>query len=156
MLRWLVVLVFTSLLQAQTTHGYAYFAPGGATANGYTSMTLGLGFGGEARIARHIGAGAELGALGFTQSYPDSVMGVFSPNGYIHINGSKEAKFDPFVTGGYTLFFRYGNENLANFGGGLNYWATRRVGFLAEVRDHVTTQYDKVHFWGFRFGVTFR
>src|ERR1700759_4994245 len=97
-LRFLVVLGFTGLVHAQTTHGYAYFAPGGATANGYTSMTLSLGFGGEARLARHGGGGVGIGALGFVQSYPDSVMGVFSPNGYIHIKGSKEAKFDPFVT----------------------------------------------------------
>ena len=150
------ILGLTGLLQAQTSHGYAYIAPGGATANGYTSMTLNLGFGGEARIASHVGAGAELAALGFTRSYTDSVMGVFSPNGYLHIDGSKDAKFDPFVTAGYSLFFRSGHENLFNFGGGVNIWRHKHLGFKIEFRDHVSTNYDTIHFWGLRFGLTFR
>ena len=36
----------------------------------------------------------------------------------------KGAKFDPYVTGGYSLLFRYGTGNLVNFGGGVNIWRT--------------------------------
>ena len=43
--------------------------------------------------------------------------------------------------------------NAFNYGGGLNWWIGERVGLKFEIRD----QYgDSVHYWGMRFGVTFR
>jgi len=152
----IAALLLAASTEAQTSHGYAFLAPGGATANGYTAMTLNFGFGGEARILPHLGAGAELAALGFRQGFSNNVMGVFSPNGYLHFFGARGAKIDPYVTGGYSLFFRSGHENLANFGGGVNIWPSKRVGFQIEARDHVTTQYETIHFWGIRVGVNFR
>ncbi|MCU1236861.1 MAG: hypothetical protein JWP63_4828 [Candidatus Solibacter sp.] len=143
-------------VEAQTSHGYVFLAPGGATANGYTAMTLNPGIGGEARIVPHIGAGAELAGLGFREDFSSSIMGVFSSNGYFHFNGKKGAKIDPYLTGGYTLFFRYGHANLGNFGGGVNIWPSKHVGVKLEARDHVTTRYETVHYWGVRVGVNFR
>jgi hypothetical protein len=84
------------------------------------------------------------------------MMGVFSPNGYFHFNGNKDARIDPYVTGGYTLMFRYGTQNMGNFGGGVNFWPKRHLGFKVEVRDHVYSNYDTIHYWGVRAGVNFR
>ena len=151
-----LALAMTAPLMAQTSHGYVYFAPGGATSSGYTAMTVNLGFGGEARIVSHLGAGAEAGVLAFRQDFAGSVMGTVSPTGYVHLVGSKEAKIDPFIGGGYSLFFRNYHENLVHFGGGVNFWPKRHLGVKIEVRDHVNTRYNAIHFWGFRFGLAFR
>jgi hypothetical protein len=143
-------------LAAQPSHGYVFFTPGGASCCGHTSMTMQFGAGGEYVIKKGIGIGAEIGALGFTRQFGDTVMGTFSPNGYYHFVHGQDVKADPFVTGGYTLMFRSGHANLANFGGGMNYWFHPRLGARLEFRDHVNTTGSIVHFWGFRFGVAFR
>ena len=152
-------LLFSSLtgsLAAQPSHGYVFFAPGGVTCCHNSSMTLQFGAGGEAVLGKGLGVGAELGVLGTRQYFGDSAMGVFSPNGYYHFKHAKETKADPFVTGGYTLLFRSGHANLANFGGGINYWLHNRLGARLEVRDQLNTTGTIGHFWGVRFGLTFR
>lgn len=108
--------------------------------------------GGEGIIAKGIGAGAEIGAIGPTASLGDS-MAAISVNGYYHAIHGKDLRLDPFFTGGYSLFVREGHMNLANFGGGIHYWFSRHFGIRAEFRDHVTSY---ANFWGFRFGVSFR
>ena len=108
---------FTVAAFAGSSHGYVFLAPGGVTCCHNTSMTLQFGAGGEALLTKGIGAGAELGVLGERRYFGDTALGVFSPNGYYHFNRRKEGKADPFVTGGYTLLFRSGHANFANFGG---------------------------------------
>lgn len=143
-------------LQAQASNGYVFFAPGGLTCCGQTAMTLQFGVGGEVVLGKGIGVGAEIGAAGTRQHFGDSVVGVFSPNGYYHFAHGKDIKFDPFVTGGYTLIFRSGHANLFNLGGGLNYWFRTRLGGRLEFRDQVHTDGSSVHYWGVRFGLAFR
>jgi len=150
------VCVLAGPVYGQSTHGYVFAAPGGATSGVYTSMTLNFGVGVEARLAPHVGAGIEGGGLGFTDSFASSVMGVISPNGYFHFKGAKGARVDPYVTGGYTAMFRYENVSMFNVGGGVNIWPRQHLGLKLEVRDHVDTRYDTIHYWGFRFGLTFK
>ena len=142
-------------LWAQPSNGYLFFAPGGVSCCGHTAMTLHAGVGGEWVIGKGVGAGAEVGAVGIRESYGDSVVGVLSPNGYYHFVHGRDVKVDPFVTGGYTLMFRYGTANLFNFGAGLNYWVKHSLGFRMEFRDHVTTPGTAVHYWGVRLGLVF-
>ena len=118
------------VLQAQPSNGYVFVAPGGITCCGHTTMTLQCGVGGEGVLGKGIGVGAEVGAVGARQNFGDSVVGVFSPNGYYHFVHGKDIKTDPFVTGGYTLMFRSGHASLFNYGGGLNYWFRSRLGVL--------------------------
>jgi len=118
-------------------------------------MTLQFGLGGEAVLGKGVGIGAEIGAVGTREDFADSVVGVFSPNGYYHFVHRKE-KLDPFVTGGYTLMFRYGHINLFNFGGGVNYWFHQRLGARFEFRDQVHVDGSAIHYWGVRFGLSFR
>jgi len=138
--------------RAQRSHGYFFVAPGGT--NG--TATLHLGGGVEGGLGKGIGVGAELGALGPTRSF-DDVLGVFSANGYYHFFRDDGRKADPFVTGGYTLFFRSGTANLGNLGGGVNYWLGERIGLKIEFRDHIRTPgRGTLHFYGIRFGITVR
>ena len=145
----LIGLLLTVLASAQT-HGYAFFAPGGATSGGYTSGTSHIGVGGEGVFKNGIGIGAELGYLMFRRDI-ESGIGIASINGSYHFN--KDAKLVPFVTGGYSLAFRSGTGNLGNFGGGVNWWFRPKIGLKIEFRDHV---HSDLNLWSFRFGVTFR
>lgn len=142
-----LLLLLSSALFAQGSNGYFFIAPGGASG----SSTLHLGAGAEGRFARYFGAGAELGALGFTSAWGDSVVGVFSPGLYIH--PASDRQLDPYVTGGYTLMFRSGHENLGYIGAGLNWWFRRNLGLKLEFRDHL---HSSTSFWQFRFGIAFR
>jgi len=142
-------------LEAQPSNGYVFFAPGGVTCCHNTSMTLQFGVGGEAVLWKGIGAGAELSALGLRQYFSDTVMGVFSPNGYYHFRHEENIKADPFVTGGYSLLFRTGHANFANFGGGMTYWFHSHLGARFELRDQINTMGTIGHFWGVRFGLAF-
>ena len=140
----------------QSTHGYVFAAPGGATSGFYTSATLNFGIGMEARVVPHLGAGIEGSGLGFIDNFAGSIMGVISPNGYFHFKGAKAATVDPYVTSGYTLMFRYGSANIFNVGGGVNIWPREHLGLKVEIRDHIDARYDTIHYWGIRFGLAFR
>jgi hypothetical protein len=141
---------FSAPAAAQNTHGYAFVAPGAI--GGLT--TIHLGGGAEFALPSRIGAGLELGALGPAVSFED-VLAVLSLNGYYHFAPSTD-RFDPFVTAGYSMFFRTRTASLFNFGGGVNYWFLPRVGFKSEFRDHVRDSPGPSHYWGLRFGLTFR
>jgi hypothetical protein len=141
---------------AQRSNGYFFVAPGGSSGRS-TDATLHIGGGGEIVLGKGIGLGAEIGALGPTKEFSD-VFGVFSLNGYYHFSRSGQGrKLDPFVTGGYTLFFRTGRANLANVGGGVNYWFHDRIGLRLEFRDQIRTPGGgTLHFWNVRAGIAFR
>ncbi len=141
---------------AQSSNLYVFAAPGGATEGGYTDKTLHLGFGADGILWKGIGVNVEAGALAPPQYFGSEAVGTVSLNASFHLLRGPKHKFDPFLTTGYTLMFRNGTANLANFGGGTNYWFSRHVGARVEFRDHVYPSSPPVHFWGFRFGVAFR
>ncbi len=140
---------------AQRGNGYAFIAPGGATCCGTTQTTLHAGAGGEIALWKGLGAGVEVGALGPTDRLSNG-FGVASANGYYHLPGFSDRKWDPFVTGGYSFLWKMGHVNAANFGAGANYWLARHVGLRVEARDQVRTSGTAVNYWGVRFGVAFR
>ncbi len=151
----LIVGALAAVAYAQPSNVYLFFGPGGVTCCGHTDTILHAGLGGEAVLGAGLGFGAEIGAMGVSRYFVDSGFGVFSLNGYYHFVHGRGVKVDPFVTGGYTLFFRSGHADLFNVGGGLNYWFYRRLGFRVEVRDHVLTDGEAVHYWSVRFGLAF-
>ncbi len=150
-----LLLVFCATALAQSSAGYIFFAPGGVTSSGYTSGTYQIGGGGDVILGKGIGVGAEIGAIAPMESFA-AALGVFSPGVSYHFIHDKRRKIDPYVTGGYTLFFREGAENLFHFGAGTNYWFARHVGLRVEFRDQIYTQYRATHFWGIRLGVALR
>ncbi len=141
---------------AQHSNGYVFFAPGAIVGGGGGAMTFHLGGGGEGILGRGIGVGVELGALG-PRAFSDA-LGVLSANGYYHFRHGKHHKVDPFVTGGYSLFFRGGTMNMYNFGVGANYWFSDRLGFRLELRDQLGSWCGcyTANFPSLRFGLSLR
>ena len=141
---------------AQSGEGYrgqgqVFFAPG----RGLDTTTLHVGAGGEGFVYRGLAAGGEIGYLFPAQSFVYGA-GILSVNGSYHLNRRSNWVVSPFVTGGYSLAFRGDRVNLANFGGGLNYWLGKRTGLRLEVRDYIAPGYDTTHFVEFRIGLAFR
>ena len=152
-----LLLAFSFGAAAQYSHGYAFGAPGGISTRGANQATVHAGAGFDVLVWRKwVGFGAEAGYLTPTDSI-DSGVFVTSPNGYLHIPVDWDRRLDPFVTAGYSLFFRSSTRNLWNFGGGMNWWLADRWGLRFEVRDHVDSgSRSTVHYWNLRFGVSFR
>jgi hypothetical protein len=151
-----LMLTICGIAAAQSSSGYVYFAPGGATVSGQTAMTFQMGAGGDFILGKGIGLGAEIGAVGPRQNFGMGALGVLSPDLSYHFVRGKERTIDPYITGGYTMFFRGAIENLFNFGVGTNCWFASKVGLKVEFRDQVYTQGGTAQFWGLRLGVAFR
>jgi hypothetical protein len=134
--------------------GYAFAGPAAFTTDDDTLITYGVG--GEGLLAGKLGVGAEL--AGFARrGRLDYHYGTLSPNVSYHFLGAGPSrKFDPFVTGGYSLFFARGVASGFNAGGGVNYWFKERVGLRVEVRDHMVIPSDGFNIVSVRFGISFR
>ncbi len=143
---------------AQNTREYVFLAPGAETvlgSNGGTTHAYGAGGGAELLLGSHFGVGAEIGALAPGQGKASNTVGIFSVNSYGRLWRNK--RFDPFITGGYSLLFRDFTANGVNVGVGTNYWFRENIGLLLEGRDHLAKiQEVSTHFWEFRIGLTFR
>jgi|SRR5579864_9001945 len=134
------------------SHGYLVVAPGIAHADNDTLGLIHLGAGGEWMFKDGIGAGGEIGVVGRTDL---GAVGVASLNGYYHF--SRDRRLVPFVTGGYSSFFSFGSHvNLANVGGGVNYWYSDHFGIKLEFRDHFATGTNSANYAEFRFGFDFK
>jgi len=115
---------------------------------------LHFGGGGELYLYKGLGIGVEVGYLGATQDLGEGI-GIFSANGLYNFSRG-DRKVQPFVTGGYSLAFRSGTLNAINFGGGVHYWFSRKVGLRLEFRDHLSPSYADEHLWQGRIGFDFR
>jgi hypothetical protein len=146
-----LALITASAMMAQT-HGYVFVAPGVASASGDTAGLIHLGVGGEGVLPIGIGAGAEVGFMGRTNL---DVLDTASINGYYHFK--RNGSWAPFVTAGYSNFFTLtGSSNLANIGGGLNYWYRDHFGIKLEFRDHFSSGTNSANYAEFRFGFNFK
>lgn len=135
--------------------GYGFIAPGVVSDEG-SAATLHFGVGGEGLVYKGLGVGGEVGYLHPARGFSEG-FGIASANGSYHFReASASGKLVPFVTGGYSLFFRSDTANAVNFGGGINYWAGEHVGVRLEVRDHILTANGAAHYVGFRIGFAFR
>jgi hypothetical protein len=136
--------------------GYGFGGIGAASGSGSSQATLHFGGGFEVLGWDAVGVGAELGYLAPFDGIGDGI-GMLSLNGTYHLfSGERTRKARPFITGGYSLAFRNGHENLFNLGGGVDYWVKPKVGLRIEFRDHIWTGGEAVHFWGARVGVVLR
>ncbi len=163
-----LLLLVPALLSAQDgdrqyrVQSYIFLGDGSIRSSGgglYSNYHVGGG--GEVLLVKGFGVGAELGAMG----RPSSGVGLFSIDPSYHFRrSSSKTRLSPFVEGGYTRSFGTSDfpDNLFNFGGGIHYWAFRRVGLRLEFRDHVHhaslpfgSGYTN-HYWGVRIGLTVR
>jgi hypothetical protein len=123
------------------------------------------GFGGEALVRKGVGVGVELGYAGPDWSFDgNGAVGVGSIDATYHFFGNKSRrKVEPFLTGGYSLYFgqRTTTQSGFNLGGGVNLWVIRHAALRLEIRYQGGingfqgfSQFN--HFVAFRFGMTFR
>jgi hypothetical protein len=139
--------------------GYVFFAPGfGNIGPDRAQADVHIGAGGEGFIYKGLGLGAEIGPVGPLSTsgfgWSDFVVGLGSANLSYHLlPGTSERKLEPFVTAGYSLFFRAGISQGYNAGFGVNRWLKRNVAMRFEVRRHFSYH---PQFTGFRMGLTFR
>jgi hypothetical protein len=121
------------------------------------------GFGGEVFVYKGLGVGAEAGYLAPDWSFSgNNGVGVVSLDGLYHFLAKKNHhKIEPFVVGGYSLYYgdRRSFQNGFNFGGGMNWWFSKHAGLRLEFReqDHIHdfhSQFTRVV--AFRIGMTFR
>jgi len=131
------------------------------TARGGTNT----GFGGELLGRKGLGVGIELGYGAPDWSFSgDGAVGVGSVNGSYHFFGGRtRRRVDPFVSGGYSLYFgqRTTFQSGFNVGGGVNLWFIKHAALRLEIRDqdginHFDGFSQFTRFAAFRFGMTFR
>jgi hypothetical protein len=130
--------------------GYANF--GGSSSAGDFTNLLAMGGGGEGFVYRSIAVGGDAAYLFPARRFLGG-LGLVSANGSYHFTGLGDGRLAPFVTGGYSLAFREGAVNMANFGGGVTYWFRPGLGVRFEVRDHHHSDFSIVTF---RIGLSFR
>lgn len=137
--------------------GYVFSAPGvGNIGPGKANIQFGAG--GEGFIYKGLGIGVELGGVGplasNNGSFSDWVVGLGSANlSYHFLPETPNHRLEPFVTAGYSLFFRAGLSHGYNAGSGVNVWLNRSVAMRFEIRDHHSWRRDSL---SFRLGLTFR
>ncbi len=137
---------------------HAFFGGGGAFADGERAGVLEFGGGGEGRIYKGLSAGAELGYVHPGESFRNG-FGLLSTNGAYRFWTRPSQKVVPFLTAGYSLAFRDGTANLANFGGGVDYWFQDRAALRLEARDHIWPGENGIptaHVLTFRVGIVGR
>ncbi len=120
------------------------------------------GFGGEMFLHKGLGAGVEFGYAAPEWRFGRIGLGVGSANASYHFFGQNNGRrVEPFVTGGYSLYFgdRTAFQSGFNLGGGVNIWMAKHVGLRFELRDQDHIDYFHspfTRFVAFRIGVTFR
>ncbi|MBI4454769.1 MAG: hypothetical protein HY644_02600 [Acidobacteria bacterium] len=150
-------------LQAQTREkdaliGYGFGAPGSTTGS---VTTLHIGGGADWVNKKGWGVGAELGYFAATEAIGEG-RAIFSVDAAYHFLSSQTGqKAAPFIAGGYSaIIAKESHEktvNLGNFGIGVNYWFSEKLGLRVEFRDHLRNDLGKTsHLWGIRIGVGFR
>jgi hypothetical protein len=113
------------------------------------------GFGGEYFLLKGFSVGGDAGYLGPLEG-PEEGFGNLNVNASYHfLTASETRKIVPFVSGGYTLFFREGSANLFNIGGGIIYWMDSGKGWRFEVRDQIWSDYGTYHYVSFNVGFVF-
>ena len=123
-------------------------------------VAVSTGFGGEGFVYKGLGLGAEVGYAGPDWNFGSSGMGVGSADvSYHFLPRTARSRVEPFVTGGYSLYFGHGETTGFNVGGGANVWLRKHLGLRLELREQAHAQYliPRVKdFVAFRVGMTFR
>lgn len=156
MLVGVIALVFCVSLRAQSSQdrkawGYAGGAVGVTAGDGSSLGFFHVLAGGEGLMAGGLGAAVDVGYIAPFEEV-SAGFGALSPGISYHFGRNKKA--DPFVTGGYTLFFRSGTANGYHFGGGVDWWAKERMGIRFEGRDMVIE--GEEHLISFRVNLLFK
>lgn len=122
-------------LSAETPNRYygsGYASVGvGSCAHRVTNVSFGAG--GDAFLFRGLTAGAEIGHYQFVERGSDG-FGIAGFNAGYHWNRRGAGRTEPFVSAGPAIVFGNASSPGASFGGGVNYWFSRRLGLRLEGR----------------------
>jgi hypothetical protein len=146
-------LSFGQTQKVSKSQGYVYQGFSGDFIDG-SGAVGNTGVGGEGVFWKGISAGGDISGV-----YPfrclSCIIGVVDLNGGFHFNaGRTDRKLEPFVTAGYSFYFRGDSASGSNFGGGIVYWFKPKLGLRFEVREH---RIQSSHaFTQFRIGLSFR
>jgi len=160
MKKYLIVLFLIFLVPAfaigqdREAKGEGYLFNGIGKPSGTTAIHFGGG--GEADLYKGLGFGIEGGYMGAAKNM-SSGFGIISVNGRYAFQGLPDSRLVPYITGGYSLFFRSGTANAVNYGGGIDYWFAEKYGLKLAFRDHIATNCTgSCHAYQFRGGISFR
>ena len=147
----LVLITVPTPAAAQYIGGYAFTGVSGPHA------PLWQGGGG---VERTFTGGAGVSVEGGVATNGDRYQKLshFTINGLYHFK-TNDRRLDPFVAGGFGFLGDWdGAYGAFPIGGGLNYWASPRVGIRLEFKDNITPTPSNglFHMAGFRIGVTLR
>ena len=134
-------------------YGYAFFTPGIVVGDG-ADPTINVGAGAEGLIKGGLGASMDLSYLFFPRGGFGAGFGMFS-HGMVY-QFRTDRRTVPFFSGGYTLGFREGTENLVYAGAGFNHWFGNRWGMRFEIRDQIFPREPEYNLLQFRVGFLFR
>jgi hypothetical protein len=157
----IVIVVLTLLITAvavaeerfdpRQTYGYVFGGMG--TTSGERLITMNSGAGFESLFYKRLGVSGELSYFAWLRE-PVHGLGIFCLNGSYHFDRNR--KWSPFITAGYSLFFREGAANLFNIGGGVQLPLKPGHSLRLEFRDHIMSQSsENYHYFGWRIGWTF-
>jgi hypothetical protein len=157
----MLLVSFPSAAQMPSGYVYAFGGPVIVPKSAFTRWNgnfIHVGGGGEGRITSRFALGGEIGVLKpITNRYAvTTFLGSVTP-AFHFISKNSKHKFDPFVDGGVSLLAGRGAGVAIHYGGGTNYWLTRRVGLRFEFRHHIWSPEsgEAVHLVGFRVGIIF-
>lgn len=157
----LAVLITSLPAPAEVPGDYAYVFAGPVIVpkSAYTRWDgdfIHVGGGGEGRLTDRFALGGEVGVFKpITNQYAVTTGQVSGTPAFHFLSRHGKSKVDPFVDGGLSLLFGRGGALAVHYGGGVNYWLTRRVGLRVEFRHHIWSEGSAVHMVGLRLGVVF-
>jgi len=159
--------LFIAPIVSNTRYAYrVVFTPGPPPMYSYLNFTevggVNTGLGGEF-LYQGLGLGFEAGYGGPDWSFSGGgAVGVLSIDASYHfLSKKKRRRTEPFVGGGYSLYYgdRTDTQNGFNIGGGVNLWLAKHAALRLEVRnqDYIKQFHSQfTRFVAFRIGVTFR
>jgi hypothetical protein len=151
LLSFLIALVAVAE-EPKQTHRYVFGAGGGLSDSNTITMNYGVGF--ETLFYKGLGVNADLSYFAPVVS-PISGVGMLCLNGSYHFNHKRD--WSPYVTAGYSLFFREGAVSFINIGGGVQLPLESGHLLRLEFRDHIYGAFSENsgHSYGIRIGWTF-
>ena len=141
---------FTLAAQAPRAQGHAFVGAENLAHGTFNAASTGAG----ADIFVYKGAAFSPSAAYLFNFANGGGLAVITLNGSYHFLRGK-SRFEPFVTAGYGALADIGNGvSLFNYGGGGQYWISKRVGVRVELLNFQQRQYRELT--SVRFGVAFR
>ncbi len=133
-------------------YGSGYAALGlGSCMHGVTNVSFAGG--GDAFLYRGLTLGGDIGHYRFVERGGNG-FGIGGVNaGYHFVNRRRAARIEPFVSAGLAMAFGNGSSPGGSFGGGVNYWFSRRIGLHLEGRAY---GFAGEALAKFRVGISFR